>query len=139
MVYEYSIPGILHLVVQTFPAGTADQCDRAPPPEDLPPLRTTYSAQAVTPIDEGQARYLFSTGFPKPAPAKAVDFLMDVTLAAFAEDKEMIEAQQRVIDLDPSRRPMPTAADKGVTLFTRLVDRLAKAEDPTEALAAGDT
>jgi vanillate O-demethylase monooxygenase subunit len=47
---------------------------------------------------------------------------------AFAEDKLMIEAQQGVIDRTPNPVIMPTAHDKGVTLFNRLVDRLCHAE-----------
>lgn len=128
MVYEYSVPGVLHLVVETFPAGTAAGCDLGAPPADLPSLRVTYTAQAATPVADGRSRYLFSTGFKQPASPESVQLLMDVTLAAFAEDKAMIEAQQQVIQLDPARRIMPTAADKGVTLFNRLVERLAQEE-----------
>ena len=47
---------------------------------------------------------------------------------AFAEDKTMIEAQQRVIDITPDPQVMPTAHDKAVTLYNRLVERLARAE-----------
>lgn len=128
MVYEFSVPGILLLMGSTYAAGTAARCDHAAPPADLPPLRNTYTAQAVTPVSEGRSRYLFSTGFDALIRPEAVQFLMDVTLAAFAEDKAMIEAQQKVIDIDPARQVMPIVADKGVTLFNRLVDRLAKRE-----------
>ena len=53
----------------------------------------------------------------------------------------MIEAQQKVIDRSPDARIMPTAHDKGVTMFTRLVERMAKAEAasrtaPTEKTVA---
>ena len=60
--------------------------------------------------------------------------LMELAAIAFGEDKTMIEAQQKVIDRTPDARIMPTAHDKGVTLFTRLVKRMAKAE--SEAAAA---
>jgi vanillate O-demethylase monooxygenase subunit len=53
---------------------------------------------------------------------------MQLADMAFGEDKVMIEAQQKVIDRSPGARIMPTAHDKGVTIFTRLVERLAKAE-----------
>jgi len=46
---------------------------------------------------------------------------------AFAEDKAMIEAQQKVIDTTPAQDVMPTAHDRGVTLFNRLVEKLADA------------
>jgi vanillate O-demethylase monooxygenase subunit len=128
MVYEYSIPGILHLNTYAFAAGVALQFGGSPPPPDATPDMTFYSAQAVTPVEPGKARYLFSQGFRAPIPAEAVQSLMEVTLMAFAEDKEMIEAQQKVIDDDPDCPVMPTAADKGVTLFNRLVERLCRQE-----------
>jgi vanillate O-demethylase monooxygenase subunit len=37
----------------------------------------------------------------------------------------MIEAQQQVIDTAPARKIMPTSADKGVTLYNRLVKKMA--------------
>ena len=53
---------------------------------------------------------------------------MGLAAKAFAEDKAMIEAQQRVIDITPEPVIMPTAHDRGVTLFNRLVERLSKQE-----------
>jgi vanillate O-demethylase monooxygenase subunit len=44
---------------------------------------------------------------------------------AFTEDRLMIEAQQRVIDGTRQPHVMPTSADKGVTLYNRLVEKLA--------------
>jgi hypothetical protein len=38
----------------------------------------------------------------------------------------MIEAQQRIIDRTPDPVIMPTAHDRGVTIFNRLVARLAE-------------
>jgi vanillate O-demethylase monooxygenase subunit len=59
---------------------------------------------------------------------------MELAGVAFGEDKTMIEAQQKVIDRSPGARIMPTAHDKGVTIFTRLVERLAKAETSAATL-----
>ena len=55
------------------------------------------------------------------------DQLMALAGQAFGEDKTMIEAQQRVIDATPAPRIMPTSADKGVTVYNRLVEKLARA------------
>ena len=63
---------------------------------------------------------------------------MQLAGVAFGEDKVMIEAQQKVVDRTPNPRIMPTAHDKGVTLFNRLVERLAKQDftpAPTEKTA----
>lgn len=50
---------------------------------------------------------------------------MTITVKAFAEDKTMIGAQQRSVDLVPGRRFIATAAAKGVVLFKRLAAKLA--------------
>jgi vanillate O-demethylase monooxygenase subunit len=39
---------------------------------------------------------------------------------AFAEDRSIIEAQQRVIDATPEPRIMPTSADRAITLFNQM-------------------
>jgi vanillate O-demethylase monooxygenase subunit len=53
---------------------------------------------------------------------------MKVAAQAFGEDKIMIEAQQRVIDQTADPVIMPTAHDRGITIFDRLVARLAREE-----------
>ena len=56
------------------------------------------------------------------------DAMMAIGQQAFAEDKAMIEAQQKVIDRTGCQQIMPTAHDRGVTLYNRLVKRLAEKE-----------
>ncbi len=56
---------------------------------------------------------------------------MKLAAQAFGEDKVMIEAQQRVIDHTADPAIMPTAHDRGVTLFNPLVARLVRAEAPS--------
>lgn len=53
---------------------------------------------------------------------------MKIAAQAFGEDKIMIEAQQRVIDQTVDPVIMPTAHDRGITIFSRLVARLAREE-----------
>jgi len=53
-----------------------------------------------------------------------VDMMVAMTNQAFEEDKVMISAQQKIIDLDPARKVLPSAADKGVVLYNRLVERM---------------
>lgn len=127
--YEYHVPGILLMPTASYPAGTADRLGDAPPPPDLPATGVTFTSQAVTALTDDTSRYFFSWG-PHRAHGDAAlrDFLMGLAGKAFAEDKAMIEAQQRVIDRDPSRGPMPVGFDKGVVLFQRLVERLAREE-----------
>jgi vanillate O-demethylase monooxygenase subunit len=116
--YDYLVPGILLMRTEIHPGGTA-----APLGEDRPePLFGTFSAQAVTPIDERRSRYFFSWGpRAKDGDEQMASAMMGVARMAFDEDRAMIEAQQKVIDRDPDRQPMPIAADKGVTLFQRMM------------------
>jgi len=62
--------------------------------------------------------------------------MMQLAGLAFGEDKVVIEAQQRVIDMTPEPMIMPTAHDRGVTLFNRLVEKLARAERDVRQEAA---
>lgn len=56
--------------------------------------------------------------------------------AAFLEDKDMLEAQQKIIDLDPTRQPIPLAADRGVTIFQGLMKKLIREENREPAVSA---
>jgi vanillate O-demethylase monooxygenase subunit len=85
-------------------------------------------------MTEKTARYFFSWGPRRDmGDEKHRDLLMEIAAKAFAEDKAIIEAQQRVIDVTPHPRIMPTSADKGVTLFNRLVERLVPEEASSDA------
>ena len=46
----------------------------------------------------------------------------------------MIEAQQRIIDQTADPVIMPTAHDRGVTIFNKLVARLVREETPAGVL-----
>ena len=89
----------------------------------------TFTSQAVTPIGDKSSRYFFSWGPHRNFGDEAMrDQLMKLAGQAFGEDKRMIEAQQRVIDATAEPRIMPTAHDRGVTLFDRLVRHMVREE-----------
>ncbi len=58
----------------------------------------------------------------------ALEGLMAMTLAAFAEDKEMIEGQQRIINADPARKELLFGHDSGPVQMRRVIEELAGAE-----------
>jgi phenylpropionate dioxygenase-like ring-hydroxylating dioxygenase large terminal subunit len=60
--------------------------------------------------------------------AKLTEFLCAATARAFAEDKEMLEATQRIIDLNPDRREIDFNSDIGGLQARRIVDQLLAAE-----------
>jgi phenylpropionate dioxygenase-like ring-hydroxylating dioxygenase large terminal subunit len=130
MTYDFLVPGILLMASGVFPLGSAKTLDYAAPAMDDAVSGVSFTSQAVTPMSDRTSRYFFSWGPHKRHGDEAQrDMLMGLADKAFMEDKVMIEAQQRVIDISPTARVMPIAHDRGITLFNRLVQRLASAED----------
>jgi vanillate O-demethylase monooxygenase subunit len=124
--YEFLIPGILLMSSGAYPEGTAAACSLQAPPSELKGEGITFTSQAVTPLTRRTSRYFFSWGPRKDQGDAALrDALMGIAHQAFTEDRLMIEAQQVVVDASPDRRVLPTSADKGVTLYNRLVQKLA--------------
>lgn len=129
MQYDFLLPGILLMATGVFPLGTARACGENPPDMTLAKSNVTFTSQAVTPMTDKTSRYFFSWGPHRDhGDAQTRDRLMELAAQAFAEDKRMIEAQQQVIDRSPGRSVMPTAHDRGVTLYNRLVASLVKTE-----------
>jgi phenylpropionate dioxygenase-like ring-hydroxylating dioxygenase large terminal subunit len=125
--YDFLVPGILLMQSGAYPTGTAKTLGMAAPDPAAPASGVTFTSQAVTPLTDRTARYFFSWGPRKDQGDEALrDMLMGIADMAFTEDRLMIEAQQRVIDATANARTMPTSADKGVTLYNRLAERLAK-------------
>lgn len=127
--YDFLVPGILLMTGGNFPLGTAQRLNFAPPDLTEALSGVTYTSQAVTPSGPGKSRYFFSWGpHVRHGDAAFRDTLMKIAAMAFDEDKIMIEAQQVIIDADPSKKPMPIQSDKGVTIYNRLIERLAREE-----------
>jgi vanillate O-demethylase monooxygenase subunit len=129
MTYDFLVPGVLLMWSGHYPAGTAKRLDFAAPALEDAKAGVTFTSQAVTPTGPKTSRYFFSWGPRVGHGDEALrDQLMGVAGMAFHEDKVMIEAQQKVIDRTSRPRVMPTAHDRGVTIFNRLVERLARAD-----------
>jgi len=127
--YDFLVPGVLLMASGVFPLGTAKACGYGPPDLDTAVAGVTFTSQAVTPLTDKTARYFFSWGPHRRHGDEAHrDTLMGIAAQAFAEDKTMIEAQQQVIDQTPDPRAMPTAHDRGLTVFNRLVERMVHEE-----------
>ncbi len=127
-----------------FPIGTARRLDGAAPDLELAEGAVTFTSQAVTPMTEKTSRYFFSWGpHRKFGDAALRDTLMGVAFRAFAEDRTMIEAQQRIIDITPAPRIMPTGADRAITLFNQMVAKRAREErqrsDTSQAVGGNRT
>jgi vanillate O-demethylase monooxygenase subunit len=136
--YDFLFPGVFLQRTAFHPAGAAEQSGGEQP--EATPLFFRVDEQAVTPVGARSSLYFFAAG------ARCEDIdpdrlgrLYAVTETAFHEDKALIEAQQKLIDLDPGRRMLPTSLDVGPTRFRRLVDQLQAAEQGARPPAAAVT
>jgi vanillate O-demethylase monooxygenase subunit len=136
--YDYLAPGVLLMRTATFPFGTMALVDGAPPGPELRPLSENFTSQAVTPMTGSTSRYFFSWG-PRAGEGSAAqaDAMMGVALKAFEEDRQIIEAQQKVIRAHPGGRGIMTSADAGPMQMRAVLERLIKAEQGAPAQAAG--
>ncbi len=125
--YDFLFPGVFLLRTAFYPVGTAERFKNGPPEE--PPLFLRIDDQAVTPMGPRSSRYFYAAGARSgDIDPDRVAKLYGVTEAAFHEDKSLIEAQQKLIDLEPARRMLPTSLDAGPTQFRRIVERLIESE-----------
>ncbi|NBC35430.1 Rieske 2Fe-2S domain-containing protein [Novosphingobium sp. FSY-8] len=129
MCYDFLLPGVLLMWSASYAVGTAVALDFGVPDKGAALTGLNHTSQAVTPMSDGTARYFFNWGPHRAHGDVAMrDGMMALAAQAFAEDKVMIEAQAKVIARDPSRPIMPTAHDRAVTLFNRLVERMVAQE-----------
>ena len=136
--YDFLAPGVLLMLTATYPEGTAERFGQRPPePGVVEPLAENFTSQAVTPLSEKTSRYFFSWG---PRAGVGSDTLADAMLElahmAFSEDKAMIEAQQRSIDLAPGQKEVLTSADVGPMQMRAVLQRLMREEGSTAVVAA---
>jgi len=125
MWFSYLVPGIFINHFRTYPAGTAVSLNYGEPSKDLECISDTFSIQAVTPQAERSTRYIYSGGHRKTdLSPEAAAFVFGLVDEAFQEDTAMIEAQQRMIDSGVSGKMGWIQADRGLSLFRKVLDRL---------------
>lgn len=133
--YDYYAPGIFIMENRSFPHGKAEESNFGPPTGD--PFSYRVEQQAVTPIDDRHTRYLYAAGFDAKTPVVRLEEIFKVVSSAFAEDKIMIEQQQKIWDATPEERPMAfLPQDKGPAAMRRLMKRLIKEEREAVSQAA---
>jgi vanillate O-demethylase monooxygenase subunit len=132
--YDFVFPGVFLQRTSFYAAGTALRSAGREPAD--PPLFHRIDEQAVTPVSGRASRYFYAAGARSDdIDPERLDRLFAVTETAFGEDKALIEAQQKLIDLEPDRRMLPTSFDGGPTRFRKLVDDLLAADgSPSPAL-----
>jgi phenylpropionate dioxygenase-like ring-hydroxylating dioxygenase large terminal subunit len=133
--YRFLLPGLFLMISKLYPLGTAAKFQFGPPAADEQQLMWRFDQQAVTPIRDGETRYLYAAGVEaRIATAELLEGLFAIVNAAFAEDKRMIEAQQKVWNLTPSSRQKAfIPQDKAPAMFRRMIARrLQEEQGPVE-------
>jgi len=129
--YDFLAPGILLMRTRSFRAGTRDRFKgHEEDLDNVPALSDDFTSQAVTPMTDNTTRYYFSWGPRKgEGSERSADQMLDLAQRAFAEDKEMIEAQQRIMNVRPGKEVL-TSADVAPMQMRACLERLARAEAP---------
>ena len=128
--YRYLLPGIFLLNTYQYPTGTAQRSGFGPPQDGAAMIFRRAEQQAVTPINATETRYMFATGVDaEKADRSMLETRYAVIAAAFAEDKAMIEAQQKIWNLTaPDKTKAFIPQDKGPAYFRRLIEQRRAAE-----------
>jgi hypothetical protein len=120
------VPGIFIMRSARYPAGTAIACGGREP-AGIEPLSRNIEQQAVTPISAKRTAYHYATGLIGNT-AVAIETLaqrMGVVMAAFEEDRSIIEGQQRIWDLTAPEAPkIFLPQDKAPSLMRQLMRKL---------------
>lgn len=120
---------ILHFRV--FTAGTATEGE-----SDGQLVLDSWSCQAITPRDGDTVDYYFSWGVSKDTDQPGLsDLLKEGLDVAFAEDKQMLEAQQLRLRENPDFKPLILGVDAGPVRMLNVLDKLL-AQEAAESKAA---
>jgi nitrite reductase/ring-hydroxylating ferredoxin subunit len=135
--YDYLVPGVLLMRSESHPAGAAERFGHGEPHDE--PIHANFTSQAVTGMTEQTSRYFYSWG-PRASEVEAVpnmpDIMFDLAVRAFEEDRDMIEAQQRNLNLRPEPDPLMIGHDRGPSLMRAVMERLFKQENEAAVSAA---
>ncbi len=134
--YEFLVPGVFLLRADFYPHGTAEAFpDRAP--SGVEPLHRQFTCQAVTPLTDDRSCYFFGYG-PWAREADLIEAFYQLGLKAFNEDRVMIEAQQKNINLSGDDKMVTVALDAGISQFHRIMEDMMRAEAGGGAAEAGE-
>jgi len=131
--YDFVAPGVFLLHADAYPAGTSRQFPEREP-SGVQPLHRQFTCQAVTPLTEERTCYFFAYG-PWQQEAELMESFYQLGLKAFNEDRTMIEAQQKNINLSGDAAMLTTVSDSALSQFRRMMDKLIR--DEAQGIAAG--
>ena len=120
-VYDFLLPGTLLMHSGGRPTGTA--------PDAPGPSVRLHSCQTLTPETETTTHYFFQQSHPVDEGDDTVtESIFNSLVGAFNEDRDMITAQHRNIQLNPALPMMPLAMDAALIAFRRLLEARVQAE-----------
>jgi vanillate O-demethylase monooxygenase subunit len=132
--YDFAVPGIFIMHGSRFAPGTAAACDYKAP-VGMEPLVQNIEQQAVTPISDTRTAYHYATGLIGSTREMTAELAkrMDVVMATFEEDRQIIEAQQKIWDLTPSQvGKLFLPQDKAPAMMRQLMEKLITAEQASK-------
>jgi phenylpropionate dioxygenase-like ring-hydroxylating dioxygenase large terminal subunit len=123
MYYDFLVPGVLLMDSGMVPAGTGGRA------HDRNGAIAFRGCQALTPETDTSTHYFFghAHNFLIERPEVTREIHAGV-VKAFEEDRAMITAQQRNLQLDPEFTMVPLSVDTALCRFRRVVDRLIEKE-----------
>jgi phenylpropionate dioxygenase-like ring-hydroxylating dioxygenase large terminal subunit len=124
---EFYVPGVLVTRDKFFPDGTIAALDgQAPNLEGA----EAVSSHMITPMTKRTTRHFFSAAWPRGYNETVCDSdaLVGYFASVFAQDKAMMEAQQRNLDTKPGWRFIPMSTDRGLVMFNQIVETLVREE-----------
>ncbi len=131
-IYDVVLPGVLLMDSGSAPTGTGAPEGRRSDAAQF------FGCQAVTPETETTSHYFFQQchGFALDDPSVTQN-LAEAVRAGFLEDKDMILAQQRILDLDPEVPMLGMRMDTALASFRTLIEKAIAAERAAAAADAG--
>ncbi|SEB06097.1 aromatic ring-hydroxylating dioxygenase subunit alpha [Variovorax sp. YR216] len=125
--YDFHVPGILLLDAGVKSAATPD--------DDMSGALQFHSCQAITPETEKSTHYFFMQAHNFRLDDAVVTESIDQSQKrAFIEDKQILEAQQQMIDNSPESSMVAMAADAGLIQYRRLLTELIDLENKAPAV-----
>lgn len=117
-IYDVVLPGVLLMDSGSAPTGTGA------PEGKRQDAALFFGCQAVTPETEKTSHYFFqqSHGFALDDP-KVTENLTKSVLAGFQEDKDIILAQQRILDLTPDAPMLAMRMDTALAAFRAMLEK----------------
>lgn len=130
-IYDVVLPGVLLMDSGSAPTGTGA------PEGNRVDAATFFGCQAVTPETDQTSHYFFqqSHGFALDDPG-VTESLKESVLSGFMEDKDIILAQQRNLDLDPGTPMLAMRMDTALASFRSLIGKAIQAEQCSAKEAA---